>query len=164
MEWFNKSTSIKYLFKYIHKGHNRITALVVHNSAQNGCPNEPVDEIKQYLDCRYVSPYEASWRIFSYSIHGRQPAVERMFFHLIGEKSVYYPDHARMENVLEEASVTESMFTSWLVANQTYEGARQLTYGQFVTKFVYHKRERAWKPQKKGYTIGRLIWVPPTTG
>ncbi|XP_058751175.1 uncharacterized protein LOC131624239 [Vicia villosa] len=68
-----------------------------------------------------------------------------------------------MENVLEKASVTESMFSSWLVANETYEGARQLTYGQFVTKFVYHKRTRMWKPRKKGYTIRRLIWVPPTT-
>jgi hypothetical protein len=39
-----------------------------------------------------------------------------------------------------------------------------LTYGQFVSKFVYVKKKRSWKPRKKGYTIGRLIWVPPSTG
>ncbi|XP_058726700.1 ATP-dependent DNA helicase pfh1-like [Vicia villosa] len=69
-----------------------------------------------------------------------------------------------MENILEKASVTESMFTAWFVANGKYEEARSLTYGQFVSKFVYEKKSRTWKPRKKGFTIGRLIWVPPTTG
>ncbi|XP_058783401.1 uncharacterized protein LOC131658083 [Vicia villosa] len=138
--------------------YDRITAAVSTNS------NQPVDEIQQYLDCRYVSPSEACWRIYSYNIHGRKPVVERMFYHLVGEKPIYYTDYARMENVLENASVTESMFTAWLVANAKYEEAQTLTYGQFVSKFVYHKKQREWKPRKKGFTIGRLIWVPPITG
>ncbi|XP_058759604.1 uncharacterized protein LOC131632901 [Vicia villosa] len=101
MEWCNQSTSIKYLFKYINKCYDRITAAVSTNN------NQPVDEIQQYLDCRYVSPSEACWRIYSYNIHGRKPAVERMFYHLVGEKPIYYTDYARIENVLETASVTE---------------------------------------------------------
>ncbi|XP_058765892.1 uncharacterized protein LOC131639412 [Vicia villosa] len=164
MEWCNQCTSIKYLFKYIHKGYDRIGASVVASKANTGQQHECVDEIKQYLDCRYVSPSEACWRIFSYKVHGRKPAVERMFFHLIGEKVVYYKDCEQMEHVLESASITESMFTSWLVANATYAEARSLTYGEFVTKFVYVKRNRMWKPRKRGFTIGRLVWVPPTTG
>ncbi|XP_058751157.1 uncharacterized protein LOC131624213 [Vicia villosa] len=163
MEWCNQSTSIKYLFKYIHKGFDRITATITTNSG-SVADKEPIDEIKQYLDCRYVSPCEACWRIYSYKIHGRRPAVERMYYHLVGEKAVYYHDHARMEDILEKASVTESMFTAWLVANSKYEEARELTYGQFVSKFVYEKKSRTWKPRKKGFSIGRLIWVPPTTG
>ncbi|XP_058784406.1 uncharacterized protein LOC131659198 [Vicia villosa] len=87
-----------------------------------------------------------------------------MFYHLIGEKAVYYTDHERMENILEKESVTESMFSLLLIANGLYEEAAQLTYGQFVSKFVYDKKKRTRKPRKKGFTIGRLIWVPPTTG
>ncbi|KAI5418911.1 hypothetical protein KIW84_043221 [Lathyrus oleraceus] len=66
MEWCNQSTSIKYLFKYINKGYDRITAAIVPND--DGTSNQPqnIDEIKQYIDCRYVSPSEASWRIFSF--------------------------------------------------------------------------------------------------
>ncbi|XP_058774037.1 uncharacterized protein LOC131648280 [Vicia villosa] len=164
MEWCNQSSSIKYLFKYIHKGYDRITASVIRSNPSSTSNDETVDEIKQYLDCRYVSPSEACWRIFSYNIHGRKPSVERVFFHLIGEKAIYYTDHERMENVIEKASVTESMFSSWLVANEKYEEARLLTYGEFVTKFVYEKRKRLWKPRKRGFTIGHLVWVPPTTG
>ncbi|XP_058768047.1 uncharacterized protein LOC131641761 [Vicia villosa] len=158
MEWCNQSTSIKYLFKYINKGSDRISAIIQGQDKNN------VDEIKQYLDCRYISPSEACWRIFSYSIHGRKPAVERLFFHMEGENSVYYKDYEQVGDVLLKPSVTESMFTAWFEANKTYEEARLLTYGDFVSKFVYHKRSRSWKPRKRGYTIGRLIWVPQSTG
>ncbi|XP_058725711.1 uncharacterized protein LOC131597006 [Vicia villosa] len=67
-----------------------------------------------------------------------------------GEKAVYYTDHDRMEIVLENASVTDSMFTGWLSANSKYTEAQSLTCGQFVSKFVYHKKEREWRPRKKG--------------
>ncbi|XP_058741448.1 uncharacterized protein LOC131613826 [Vicia villosa] len=158
MEWCNQSTSIKYLFKYINKGSDRISAVI------HGSNKDNIDEIKQYLDCRYISPSEACWRIFSYSIHGRKPAVERLYFHMEGENSVYYKDYEQVGDVLLKPSVTESMFTSWFESNKTYEEARLLTYGDFVSKFIYHKRSRSWKPRKRGYTIGRLIWVPQSTG
>lgn len=32
-----------------------------------------------------------------------------------------------------------------------------------MSKFIYDKKKRCWKPRKRGYTIGCLIWVPPTT-
>lgn len=38
-----------------------------------------VNEIKKYIDCRYVSPSEAYWRLFSFPIHGRNLVVERLF-------------------------------------------------------------------------------------
>ncbi|KAI5396650.1 hypothetical protein KIW84_062747 [Lathyrus oleraceus] len=56
------------------------------------------------------------------------------------------------------------MFRVWMIAIEKFEDARSLTYGQFVSKFVYDKRTRSWKPRKKGFTIDKLIWVPPTTG
>ena len=49
-------------------------------------------------------------------------------------------------------------------ANRKYPEAKNLTYTQFVSKFVYVKTRRTWKPRKSGYTIGRLMWVPPSTG
>jgi hypothetical protein len=126
MEWCNQSTSIKYLFKYINKGYDRITASIVrdNNHSHN---KKNLDEIKHYLDCRYVLPCEACWRIFMFPIHGRKPAVERMFFHLLGEQAVYYTDYERLNDVLIKPSVTESMFTSWFEANKKYPEAKTLT-------------------------------------
>ena len=77
---------------------------------------------------------------------------------------MYYKDFEKIGNVLLKTSITESMFTSLFVVNREYVEAKLLTYGQFVSKFVYVKKTRCWKPRKRGYTIGRLIWVPSTTG
>ena len=35
---------------------------------------------------------------------------------------------------------------------------------QNLWQFVYNKIDRCWKPCKKGFTLGRLIWISPTLG
>ncbi|XP_058756021.1 uncharacterized protein LOC131629238 [Vicia villosa] len=139
MEWCNQSTSVKYLFKYINKGYDRITVAIVMNEDGSVSQHDVVDEIKQYIDCRYVSPSEASWRIYAFPIHGRIPAVERLHFHAEGQNSVFYTDVSPITTVLDKPSVTKSMFTSWFEANKQYDETRQLTYSNFVSKFVYQR-------------------------
>ncbi|KAF1874353.1 hypothetical protein Lal_00008558 [Lupinus albus] len=58
---------------------------------------------------RYISPSEACWRIFGFPIHGRQPAIERLYFHLPGEHPVYFNDHDEIDNILSRPIVSESM-------------------------------------------------------
>jgi hypothetical protein len=80
--------------------------------------------------------------------------VERLFFHDQGENSCYYKDHEQIGDVLLKASVTKSMFTSWMEANKLYPEARLLTYGEFVSKFVYvKKKKRSWKPRKRAIPL-----------
>ncbi len=73
----NNICAIKYLFKYIYKGHGRATVEISHqsNNATKGNVVE-VNEIKKYLDCRYVSASETAWRIFKFDMHERFPALE----------------------------------------------------------------------------------------
>lgn len=49
-------------------------------------------------------------------------------------------------------------------SKQNLSRRTNLTYSQFISKFVYDKRCRRWRPRKRGRSIGRLIWVPPSTG
>ncbi|XP_019153444.1 PREDICTED: uncharacterized protein LOC109149907 [Ipomoea nil] len=74
MEWCNQSRSIKYLFKYVNKGNDRVTA-EFYNSAVEESTGKVIDEIKMYYDCRYISPCEAAWRIFAFEIQFRNPSV-----------------------------------------------------------------------------------------
>ncbi|GKA28723.1 putative PIF1 DNA helicase/replication protein A1-like protein [Tanacetum coccineum] len=69
--------SMKYLFKYINKGPDRVTATI---------DGEEVNEIKDYLNCRYLSSCEADWRIYGFDIHYRTPSIERIPFHLKDEQ------------------------------------------------------------------------------
>ncbi|XP_073017823.1 uncharacterized protein [Primulina eburnea] len=75
VEWCNQSRAIKYLFKYINKGHDRVTASF-YQSLDNENFGKTVDEVNMYYDCRYISPCEAAWRIFGFEIQYRDPPVE----------------------------------------------------------------------------------------
>ena len=84
VEYCNKSNSIKYLFKYVNKGHDRST-IGVSKKDNTTDKDKPVDEIQQYYDCRYVSPCESVWRIFKFDIHHKWPSVMKLTFHLENE-------------------------------------------------------------------------------
>jgi hypothetical protein len=83
VEVCNNIRAVKYLFKYVYKGHDRA---IVEISRQSDNATEgnvvEVDEIKKYLDYRYVSTSEVAWCIFQFDMHGRFPIVERLQYHL----------------------------------------------------------------------------------
>jgi len=74
----------------------------------------------------------------------------------------FYQDHDDSDDVLSKPSISDSKFISWMNTNKSFPKAKNLTYAEFVSKFVYDRRKRNWKLKKKGYIIGRLIWVAPT--
>ncbi|XP_047258266.1 uncharacterized protein LOC124890476, partial [Capsicum annuum] len=156
VEWCNQSRSIKYLFKYVNKGHDRLTTVF----SQSGNTNDSriVDEINMYCDCRYVSPCEATWRIFKFSIHHKEPSVERLFFHLEGNQNVIFSDDDPIDAVVNRPTIKESMFLMWFEANK----ARELTYAEFSLKFVWNQQLKKWKKrQTSALSIGRIFFVPP---
>ncbi|XP_019188283.1 PREDICTED: uncharacterized protein LOC109182587 [Ipomoea nil] len=163
VEWCNQSRSIKYLFKYVNKGHDRVTAefYKTGNDDENG---KAVDEINMYYDCRYISPCEAVWRLFGFDIQLRAPSVERLSFHLPNQQSVIFADDDAVENIVNRPTIAQSMFLEWFEANKTYPNARELTYVEMPTRFVWKKDLRKWQPRKKGFSIGRIFYVPPATG
>ena len=63
VEWCNHSRSIKYLFKYITKGPDHATLILeenLHIDPSTGMQHmTDTNEVKTYLNCRYVSAIEA---------------------------------------------------------------------------------------------------------
>nr|KAJ0196049.1 hypothetical protein LSAT_V11C700371220 [Lactuca sativa] len=112
VEWCNQATSIKYLFKYINKGPDQATVEVVQNNNGDDNDDAPVDEIKNYYYCRYLSVCEASWRIFGFDVHYKYPLVVRLPFHLPGKQNVVYQANDDTEDVINKQFVSSSMFLS----------------------------------------------------
>jgi hypothetical protein len=77
VEVYNNIHAIKYLFKYVYKGHDHATIEISHQS-DNATKGNVVeaDEIKKYFDCCYVYASKAAWRIFKFDMHEWFPAVE----------------------------------------------------------------------------------------
>ncbi|KAF7827231.1 uncharacterized protein G2W53_018395 [Senna tora] len=163
VESCNQSRAIKYLFKYISKGHDRVTA-TLYQSNNNLEEYHVVDEIKMFYDCQYVSACETSWRIFAFDIQYRLPGVERLSFHVPNQQPIIFQYGDSLDSIISKPTIHETMFTAWMQANKDYPEARELTYAEFPTKFVFHASEKKWKPRKNGFSIGRLHQVPPTSG
>jgi hypothetical protein len=137
LEWCNMSRSVKYLFKYIHKGLDYVCGLL----KEKGLNDDQVGEIKKYLEMRYISTIEACWRLLQFLIHYQDPSVERLNYRLENEQ-VVFPDNASIENIVRKEGVRQTKFTEWMGANKKYPAAGELTYGDFPTKFVWHDAQK----------------------
>nr|XP_025625385.1 uncharacterized protein LOC112717618 [Arachis hypogaea] len=159
VEYTCQTSSIKYLFKYVYKGNDRVTA-TLYNAGDPSEATQVVDEIRNYYDCRYISACKAVWRLFGYEIQEKEPFVIRLLFHLEDEQSVVYGETSNVNDIVEKAISHKSMFLGWMAANMSYPYARSLTYAEFPTKFVWKDDYSKWFPRKKGFAIGRLTHVP----
>ncbi|XP_074354311.1 uncharacterized protein LOC141693189 [Apium graveolens] len=74
----------------------------------------PLDEVKQYLDGRYVCASEASWRIFDFDIHSRWPSVERLPIHLPNDKHVSFKGSQNLQEVCDNAGTKKSKLEAWI--------------------------------------------------
>ncbi|XP_025669780.1 uncharacterized protein [Arachis hypogaea] len=119
LEFCNKSNVIKYLFKYINKGPDRVTA-TVGEIYHVGESSQVVDEIKQYYDYRYLSSSKSMWRIFAYDIHHRWPSVQRLTFHLPNQQHVIFDDADITIHVYLRNKDLLTMFTGWIMANRRF--------------------------------------------
>ena len=168
VEWCNRSRSIKYLFKYINKGPDRVTIFLQENlpSTDNDeqQPSIVVDETKTYLDCRYISASEACWRIYEYPIQFQNPPIERLNFHLENENPIIYPENANLDNILQWPGIKDAKFTEWMKTNEAFEDARELTYAEFPTKWAWHQNVKQWKRRKGRKCIGRVYSAHPSSG
>ncbi|KAI9108524.1 hypothetical protein K1719_020408 [Acacia pycnantha] len=155
IEKTNQSRAIKYLFKYISKGNDRVIAGIYNNNDSLGS-QQSFDEVSHYLNCRYVSSCEASWRIFGFEIHHRHPPVERLSFHLPQQQSIYYTQGETMSSLVNNPRVKESMFLAWFEKNKDNPFARTLTYSQFPNHFTFVREKRFWKIRERGFSVG---WI-----
>ncbi|XP_012842410.1 PREDICTED: uncharacterized protein LOC105962644 [Erythranthe guttata] len=141
IELCNQSKSIKYLFKYVNKGHDRITATFFQPPSTDAA-SVVRDEIKMYYDCRYLSACEAMWRIFAFDIHYRDPPVIRLSFHLPDNQPLIFNENQPLKSVLETPTAKQTMFFAWFEANKKYPPARELRYGEFPQHYVYKEDSR----------------------
>lgn len=173
VEWCNRSQSIKYLFKYIGKGSDTATAVI---EMEHRGPNpmsttsikekdvEP-DEIKNYLSCRYVSAAEASWRIFEFPIHHREPYVQRLYFHLENELEVIFRDNETLPQVVDRTDPDRTMFVQWLLNNRYDEMGRYLTFVTYPKHYRWDASARRWFRRRQNvHVVGRMVYAHPASG
>lgn len=179
VECCSSSIAIKYLFKYVYKGHDRATTILTEsshgiskNNLQDGNLQEHGhDEIQEFIDGRYVSASEAGWRIYGFPIHKAEPSVIRLHLHLPGLFMHTFKDDELLTVVEERAREERTSLTAFFDFNNTYQTTYPplpplppTLYHDFPCTHVYHKRNNEWTIRQRGSAIGRMFFVDPTAG
>jgi len=90
-----------------------------------------IDEIKEYLDCRYICEQDAMWRLLGFDIHYHWPPVERLPVHVPLLNIVNMTKNAKLQNIIKDPKNSKTTLTEWFQANKSHEEARHLTYCEF---------------------------------
>jgi hypothetical protein len=85
--------SVKYLFKYVYKGPNRVAVVIA----------GPINEIQQYIDARYLSTVEGVDSLLSFKKHMEWLLVTRLV-HLLGPHNVIFNENEDLATVVERAA------------------------------------------------------------
>lgn len=155
--------AVKYLFKYIYKGHDRASVSV------NGVNNEgDIDEIRQYRDARWVTPHEALWRIYGFELSKIHPPVMQLQLHLPNMHMVAYQGKKDIQEVLEQDGVEKSMLTAYFEANRLHKEAQDILYRDFLGHYTWQsgKNGKFWQKRKRTaiFQIGRIVTAHPAEG
>ncbi|EPB71689.1 hypothetical protein ANCCEY_09208 [Ancylostoma ceylanicum] len=106
-------TSVKYLYKYVYKGHDR-ARIRIHQEV-DGQHQVILDEVKSHLDTRYVCPPEGAHRILEYPMQGRSDHVERLPVHLEEQQNVTFLPGQEAQAVAAEH---KTKLTAWFELNR----------------------------------------------
>ncbi|KAK4404331.1 hypothetical protein Sango_0801700, partial [Sesamum angolense] len=142
---------MKYMYKYMCKGIDR-AIIVIENNIESPQNNDHrykhVDEIKQYLDCCYVSTIESCWRIYEFELQKHSPAIERLQYYLPNQQFVVFREEDHLYNIVNRERIHNTMLTKWFDANKKYMEARSLLYVEFPTAWVWKRSTKDWVMRK----------------
>ncbi|KAK9063108.1 hypothetical protein SSX86_016978 [Deinandra increscens subsp. villosa] len=164
------SMMIKYLFKYISKGPDRVRYSVTSKpdaaNASSSSSVEVIDEIQNFIDGRFICPHEASWRILNFPIHHRDPAVQVLCVHLPGQQNITFRDRNSLTDVVGNPMSRKTTLTEWLSNNIRHPEGRHLRYVDYLKVYRWDCSHKTWikRATKKKPSIGRLVYVHPSSG
>ena len=134
VEYCSSIKSIQYLFKYQYKRNDQATMQIIQQEHNH-------DEVQRFLNTRYVSSMEATWRIFNFDICAVKPSVLQLTFHLPEEQTVTF--FHGMDSAMSALSKNEhTQLTRYFEMNLLNPTAKETFYSDFPEKFT-------WNPSKK---------------
>lgn len=125
---------IKYLYKYIYKGHDKTSFNIDQVDTEGN-----IDEIKRFVDARWVTPPKAMWMIFGFTLSENHPSVLKVQLHLPNMHRVMFKAGDNLNDVVARNNALKSMLTEYFVANREHAWARDILYKDFSRIFTWQK-------------------------
>ncbi|GBL73409.1 hypothetical protein AVEN_159420-1 [Araneus ventricosus] len=143
--------SVKYLYKYVYKGHDAASVKIQKEGALDH------DEILSFVEGRYVSAPEAMWRLNEFNLSHKSHTVVRLAVHLPQQQPIVYQDGQEAQ-AIERAALRKTTLTSWFELNKNDPSAHNISYSDIPQYYVFDKSTTNWKKRQRGgqNVIGRL--------
>ena len=153
--------SVKYLFRYIYKGHDR---QMVRADDLVRADNE----IEAFQDLRSIGASEACWRLLDMPMSQRLPNVVALQVHLEGQQLVLFEDGQERQAI---QAARRTHLTAWMEYCRESADADPdclgLLYPEFPAHYTWQNGQKVWR--KRAYqqahdTIGRVVSISPRHG
>ncbi|XP_043221667.1 uncharacterized protein LOC122381498 [Amphibalanus amphitrite] len=154
---------VKYIFMYIYKGSDRqmVRADQLIEAGQ--------DEVAAFRDLRSIGASEACWRLFSFEMSDRSPAVLALQVHLEDHQLIFFQPGEERQAVAEEPRHTQ--LTAWMTYNRASAGedpeCLRVLYPDFPQKYRWDAGQKRWHRRRNmqaAPTIGRVVSLTPRHG
>ena len=143
--------SVKYLYKYIYKGEDRVLISLVN----------PKNEIAKFINARYVSASEGIWRLFNFGLQQRSHTVVRLPVHLDGQQNVIFEKDNDISSTLEKGKHTK-LTRYFELCRKNPLNTQSLRYID-VPKYYTWNKSNNWQKRKRGgeKVISQMYFVNP---
>jgi hypothetical protein len=110
---------------------------------------QDIDEISDHIGACYVGPAEACWHMMEYQMHEEKPSVYCLPVHLKDKHNIHYDEKDDPEVLLDNEALQKTPLTEWFTANAALPGAKDVSYLDFLQKFIWEKKTRKWKSRSQ---------------
>ena len=119
------------------------------------------DEIKKFVNSRFITVSECMWRFFSFDVHGRDPSIHRLAVHEHNQQTVTFNEND-VAQALKNAQKTTLL--GWFKLNSEDHKARQYKYHEIPEHYVWNRCKYKCSARKQGRCIGRMYTTNPVQG
>jgi hypothetical protein len=141
VEIYSIIKTVKYLYMYIYKGPEGASYSV--DKSDNG-DKVVIHEIKQFRDARCVTPPEAAYRLYGFSLYQMYPPTLQLTIHLHGMHMVAYNERDELCNVINREQSQKSMLTKYFQMNSVDPFAHSFLYREFPEYYRWDRLEKEW--------------------
>ncbi|WVZ69849.1 hypothetical protein U9M48_018572 [Paspalum notatum var. saurae] len=120
--------SCKYLYKYIHKGHD-MASFAVRRGNGDGVD---INEVKNYRNARMITVLEACYLLFGFPLYSMSPPVLQMQVHMPGMHMVAFNPNEDINDVVRREMSQRSMLTDFFRTNRENPGGHAVCYQEVV--------------------------------
>lgn len=131
VEFVGSFHTIKYLYKYVHKGVDVSTVTI-----------ENRDEISRFINARMIDAHDSHWSKMEYKVQNRFPALINLAIHTEGQQNVVFREGHAQEAL---TAAKDTTLLGFFKLSRSNPEAKHYLYMEILEHYTWNEQTREWK-------------------